>query len=152
MEGGQPHLGDLLTMVINHLLYGMILQVGEIHTVEPKKWEPNIMTAKVTETQCLEDEISPFLGNFGLFSGGVVALGRKTGHLLFTFLKKQWNSFQNTACHGSKSESNPVGMENLPPFSWKHLSDQSPACRISSNNIQALLVKFSGPRPLPHYK
>ncbi len=27
MEGGQPYLGDLLTMVINHLLSGMILQV-----------------------------------------------------------------------------------------------------------------------------
>ena len=27
MEGEQPHLGDLLTMVINHLLTGMILQV-----------------------------------------------------------------------------------------------------------------------------
>ena len=28
MEGEQPHLGDLLTMVINDLLDGMILQVG----------------------------------------------------------------------------------------------------------------------------
>jgi len=28
MEGEQPYLGDLLTMVINHLLTGMILQVG----------------------------------------------------------------------------------------------------------------------------
>ena len=27
MEGEQPHLGDLPTMVINHLLFGMILQV-----------------------------------------------------------------------------------------------------------------------------
>ena len=27
MEGGQPYLEDLLTMVINHLLAGMILQV-----------------------------------------------------------------------------------------------------------------------------
>ena len=27
MEGEQPYLGDLLTMVINHLLTGMILQV-----------------------------------------------------------------------------------------------------------------------------
>ena len=27
MEGEQPQLGDLLTMVINHLLNGMILQV-----------------------------------------------------------------------------------------------------------------------------
>ena len=27
MEGEQPHLGDLLTMVINHLLTGMIIQV-----------------------------------------------------------------------------------------------------------------------------
>ena len=26
MEGEQPYLGDLLTMVINHLLIGMILQ------------------------------------------------------------------------------------------------------------------------------
>ena len=29
MEGEQPHLGDLLTMVINHLLTGMILQVDK---------------------------------------------------------------------------------------------------------------------------
>ena len=28
MEGEQPYLGDLLTTVINHLLTGMILQVG----------------------------------------------------------------------------------------------------------------------------
>ena len=28
MEGEQPYLGDLLTMAINHLLTGMILQVG----------------------------------------------------------------------------------------------------------------------------
>ena len=28
MEGEQPYLGDLLTMVINHLLNGMILQAG----------------------------------------------------------------------------------------------------------------------------
>ena len=28
LEGKQPYLGDLLTMVINHLLTGMILQVG----------------------------------------------------------------------------------------------------------------------------
>ena len=28
MEREQPYLGDLLTMVINHLLTGMILQVG----------------------------------------------------------------------------------------------------------------------------
>ena len=28
MEGEKTHLGDLLTMVINHLLHGMILQVG----------------------------------------------------------------------------------------------------------------------------
>ena len=27
MEGKQPYLGDLLTMVINHILTGMILQV-----------------------------------------------------------------------------------------------------------------------------
>ena len=27
LEGKQPYLGDLLTMVINHLLTGMILQV-----------------------------------------------------------------------------------------------------------------------------
>ena len=27
MEGEQPYSGDLLTMVINHLLAGMILQV-----------------------------------------------------------------------------------------------------------------------------
>ena len=27
LEGEQPYLGDLLTMVINHLLTGMILQV-----------------------------------------------------------------------------------------------------------------------------
>ena len=29
MEGEQPYLGDLLTMVINHLLTGMILQVWD---------------------------------------------------------------------------------------------------------------------------
>ena len=35
MEGHQPYLGDLLTMVINHLLTGMILQVeGIFITVE----------------------------------------------------------------------------------------------------------------------
>ena len=28
LEGEYPYLGDLLTMVINHLLNGMILQVG----------------------------------------------------------------------------------------------------------------------------
>ncbi len=28
LEGKQPYLGDLLTMVINHLLTGMILQVA----------------------------------------------------------------------------------------------------------------------------
>ena len=27
LEGEQPQLGDLLTMVINHVLIGMILQV-----------------------------------------------------------------------------------------------------------------------------
>ena len=30
LEGEQPYLGDLLTMVTNHLLNGMILQVGYI--------------------------------------------------------------------------------------------------------------------------
>ena len=30
MEGAQPYLGDLLAMVINHLLNGMILQVYTI--------------------------------------------------------------------------------------------------------------------------
>ena len=29
LEGEQPYLGDVLTMAINHLLAGMILQVGE---------------------------------------------------------------------------------------------------------------------------
>ena len=29
LEGEQPYLGDLLSMVINHLLTGMILQVGD---------------------------------------------------------------------------------------------------------------------------
>ena len=29
MEGEQPQLGDLLTMVANYLLNGMILQVGD---------------------------------------------------------------------------------------------------------------------------
>ncbi len=32
LEGEQPQSGDLLTMVINHLLNGMILQVGTIFT------------------------------------------------------------------------------------------------------------------------
>ena len=30
MEGESPQLGDLLTIVINHLLNGMILQVGTL--------------------------------------------------------------------------------------------------------------------------
>ena len=35
MEGEQPQLGDLLTMVINHLLTGMILQVVPfVHWIE----------------------------------------------------------------------------------------------------------------------
>ena len=33
MEGEQPYLGDLLTIVINHLLNGMILQVGSSYKV-----------------------------------------------------------------------------------------------------------------------
>ena len=42
MEGAQPYLGDLLTMVINHLLDGMILQVYTIlqwirHGIQEKK-------------------------------------------------------------------------------------------------------------------
>ena len=34
LEGEQPYLGDLLTMVINHLLNGMILQVVGLIMVE----------------------------------------------------------------------------------------------------------------------
>ena len=30
LEGEQPQLGDLLTMVINHLLNGMLLQVVKV--------------------------------------------------------------------------------------------------------------------------
>ena len=37
MEGEQPYLGDLLTMVTNHLLTGMILQAPTPH-------DPNIAT------------------------------------------------------------------------------------------------------------
>ena len=33
MEGEYPYLGDLLTMVINHILTGMILQVCIQRTV-----------------------------------------------------------------------------------------------------------------------
>ena len=39
LEGEQPYLGDLLTMVINHLLTGMILQVT-VEIVNVKKWVP----------------------------------------------------------------------------------------------------------------
>ena len=37
MEGEQPYLGDLPTVVINHLLTGMILQVGIIETPDKAK-------------------------------------------------------------------------------------------------------------------
>ncbi len=42
LEGEQPYFGDLLTMVIDHLINGMILQVGGgfmffVH-VRPKTW------------------------------------------------------------------------------------------------------------------
>ena len=36
MEGHQPYLGDLLTMVINHLLTGMVLQVAKA------RWSRNV--------------------------------------------------------------------------------------------------------------
>ena len=31
LEGEQPYLGDLLTMAINHLLSGMILQIWNLN-------------------------------------------------------------------------------------------------------------------------
>ena len=34
MEGEQPYLGDLLTMVVNHLLTGMILQAVTFTNLE----------------------------------------------------------------------------------------------------------------------
>ena len=60
LEGEQPYLGDLLTMVINHLLTRMILQVrgGEpqitrfgalpLQTVDIKR-QPNIASTASTE-------------------------------------------------------------------------------------------------------
>ena len=41
--GEQPQLGDLLTMVINHLLNGMILQVG-IPPLQKMSWNPFLVT------------------------------------------------------------------------------------------------------------
>ena len=41
MEGHQPYLGDLLTMVINHLLTGMILQVGIIFILKCLRFSPH---------------------------------------------------------------------------------------------------------------
>ena len=49
LEEEKPYLGDLLTMVINHLLTGMILQVGD----------------------------DPFLFGGGLFSGAFVVSFRE---------------------------------------------------------------------------
>ncbi len=41
MEGEQPHLGDLLAMVINHVLTGMILQVNTSSQVVFFNWRPD---------------------------------------------------------------------------------------------------------------
>ena len=45
LEGEQPYLGDLLTMVNNHLLTGMILQVDPGHHLEslvPRSWQQDL--------------------------------------------------------------------------------------------------------------
>ena len=52
LEGKQPQLGDLLTMVTNHLLTGMILQVGGSNLMHPPAnylyqralWPPGVVT------------------------------------------------------------------------------------------------------------
>ena len=45
LEGEYPYLGDLLTMVINHLLNGMILQVGNVQ-LTPTSMPPNKTSLK----------------------------------------------------------------------------------------------------------
>ena len=42
MEGEQPYLGDLLTMVINHLLNGMIIQVVSLVHLPCLLWLPTL--------------------------------------------------------------------------------------------------------------
>ena len=43
LEGEQPHLGDLLTMVINHLLTGMIIQVWLLATYKSLDDPPSLV-------------------------------------------------------------------------------------------------------------
>ena len=58
LEGGQPYLGGLLTMVINHLLTGMILQVLPTPRIPSKKWDlvgGSLRTWGSWGPTCLED-------------------------------------------------------------------------------------------------
>ena len=43
LEGELPYLGELLSMVINHLLTGMILQVA--NRLFGSKWDPEFFMA-----------------------------------------------------------------------------------------------------------
>ena len=49
MEGEQPYLGDLLTMVINHLLTGMILQPTRVFSgprVTDRSFYPQVLPGR----------------------------------------------------------------------------------------------------------
>ena len=74
MEGEQPYLGDLLTMVIDHLLAGMTLQVGDMfqNTNTPPKF--NV----APETMVVGRQAFP-IGK--LFRGELFNFGRVTQKL-----------------------------------------------------------------------
>ena len=66
LEGKQPYLGDLLTMVINHLLTGMILQVPTWSLTRPLKSYPD----PIGKENVFQPSV--FRGDFLLVLGRVV--------------------------------------------------------------------------------
>ena len=64
MEGEQPYLGDLLTMVINHLLVGMILQVTSITSIHDAPPSPIVPFPAVSSIALLHLGSSGSVGEF----------------------------------------------------------------------------------------
>ena len=88
LEGEQPYLGDLLTMVINHLLTGMILQV-DIQTPGEEVFGPNNHTPNIPQT--------PFT-SVGIWS------------------RAGWTSiFKPPRTSNISNKNTPLGIKKLPP-------------------------------------
>ena len=120
LEGEQPYLGDLLTIVINHLLTGMLLQAPPFHSLyfcctgwvglianrtfflESTWWKPwwNLGTLRLlgmswgVKTTCLEAP-GVSLGGSGVSIGGVGSLRIEilveTLLKSWSLLKPEWN-------------------------------------------------------------